>query len=109
MTAFDKGEIRNHHNCHLILFFFTQISNERFGCERDTERTEIKRQASHGQLEQVNLTTKCSLVILDPDQRLLSIREEEFVPVSQRNGTAWLLAACEPPTQRGRRVMLFHV
>lgn len=55
-----------------------------------TEQTKTKHQASHGQLERVNLTANCSLVILEEDQRALSIREERCVSVSQRNGMAWL-------------------
>lgn len=56
---------------------------------KKTEQTKIKHQASHGQLKWVNLTTNCSLVILEKDERPLSIREEHYVSVSQRNGMEW--------------------
>lgn len=63
-----------------------------------TEQTKTKHQASHGQLERANLTTNCSLVILQEDQRALSIGEERCVSVSQRNGMTWLSAQWEPLT-----------
>lgn len=68
------------------------MSNENSVCEGNTEKTEIMHQASHGQLKQVSLTTNCSLAILAKDQRPLSMREEHYVSVSQRNGMAWLEA-----------------
>lgn len=68
--------------------FISQLSNENSVCEK----TEIMHQASRGQLKQVSQTTNCSLTILVKDQRPLSMREEQYVSVSQRNGMAWLEA-----------------
>lgn len=50
--------------------------------------TATKYQTSPEQLEQVRLTTDCSLVILEEDQRAWGTGEERCVSVSQRNGLA---------------------
>lgn len=71
-----------HHS--ILLQILCQTEN--FGCKGGTETGEpgnVKHQASDGQLERVSLTTNCSLVLREEDQRPPSIRKGGTVCISK--------------------------